>query len=118
MKRKLFFTLGTLAVIAIATVNVNIASSHSHSTKTSFLKKSVIERAFGGSFEFDGQTWNDTDSHSGGKWKPVIINCTGYTYNNQDQMIASWPGTMIQCQSGNGNCNSTVTYQCIGNPAY
>jgi hypothetical protein len=116
MKTKIFLTLEISALIAIIAININIARLNS--TKFSSLTLNNIESAFSESFEFDGQTWNDTDTHSyGSRWKPVKINCTGYNYNYQGQPTSSYSGKMIQCQAGNGNCSSTATYRCIGDPA-
>jgi hypothetical protein len=81
-------------------------------------------------FTFNGQTWNDTDTHwLGTDWRPVVIDCTGssgssasvslstrtFTVNASIGTSDAWNGKKVQCQGGNGNCwNGT---SCIGNPA-
>jgi hypothetical protein len=118
MNIKIYLTIALLSVIvAIATVNVSLAKVESSSSSSTLANFDLL--ALGESFFFDGQEWNDTDTHSyAARWKPVLIKCTGYAYDGQGNRVSSWPGKMIQCQSGNGNCNHNASYYpCIGNPA-
>jgi hypothetical protein len=114
MKKKIYWLIGSLSLFAVIAINISLAKANVASN----LSMAQIKEAIGGGFEFNGQNW-DTEYHwynvAGGDWKPEKINCTGYDYDSQNRIIASWPGQKIQCQNGNGNCYNGTS--CVGNSA-
>lgn len=45
-------------------------------------------------FEFNGQSWNENDTHIfGSNWKPELLDC----FDNHE-------GQMVVCRTGDGNC--------------
>jgi hypothetical protein len=66
--------LVAVATGAVVADNISLATSGVVSNSAISLKKS---EALSTEFTFNGQSWNDTDTHTWfSSWKPEIIECT------------------------------------------
>jgi hypothetical protein len=123
MNKKIMGFLAVLAIAALAAWNVSLGSEKNGLSDVSMTNMEALATEF----SFNGQDWNDTDTHwFGSDWKPTMHNCTGYgggfsfavciakvclTYTQPD--ISSWEGKEITCTGGDGNCVNGTS--CIPN---
>jgi hypothetical protein len=103
-KKNLYAIIGFVFIAVVISVNINLAKQKS--VLSSLIVNQLDLLAFGETFTFNGETWNDTDVHGvSGDWKPKCDPCKATDGSSQND------GHQVNCTSGNGNCNRTT--KCI-----
>ena len=119
----------SLALLALIVVNIQLGKTE----KSTYSNVSLQDiEAMSTEFSFNGQDWNDTDTHSVGSfWFPDLHTCeesitTHWDFNPTilGNSLGSWGaytktvhirGYKVTCKNGNGNCTNGTS--CIeGNP--
>jgi hypothetical protein len=100
MKRNILLSFMAIIVGAIAVNNFRLASSNVVFSSISLEK--IESTAFGETFTFGGETYNNTDVHGvAGDWTPYTQPCKVEPSNVNN-------GHQINCKKGNGNCTNTT----------
>jgi hypothetical protein len=103
-KKNLYIIIGVVFIAGIVLININLAKQKS--VLSSLIVNQFSLLAFGETFTFNGETWNNTDVHGiPGDWKPYMQPCKTKYAGAQNN------GHLVSCSYGNGNCNGTT--ECI-----